>query len=30
MIIMDTNGKVIKRLEGFHTDKELIKEIEAL
>jgi len=30
MIIMDTNGKVIKRIEGFHTEKELIKEIEAL
>ncbi len=30
MIILDIYGKVIKRIEGYHTDKQLIKEIKDL
>lgn len=30
MIIMDSNGKVIKRLEGYHSDSQLITQLKNL
>lgn len=30
IIVTDLNGKVIKRLEGFHADKEFLKQLETM